>query len=119
MVASLEPSDVAFDSTGKRSARQSAVQGLSKRGVLVCVGHGETLDLAVTDDLISPERAVLGSEYFHYDEMPRNLELLRANRELVARVITHRFDVADVADAFETFLSGESGKVVVTQKLAL
>ena len=117
-VASVEPSDVAFDSTGKRSARQAAVQGLSKRGVLVCVGHGETLDLAVTDDLISPERAVLGSEYFHYDEMPRNLELLRANRELLARVITHRFDVADIADAFETFLSGESGKVVVTQKLA-
>ena len=118
-VASVEPSDVAFDSTGKRSARQSAVQGLSKRGVLVCVGHGETLDLAVTDDLISPERAVLGSEYFHYDEMPRNLELLRANRELLARVITHRFDVADIADAFETFLSGESGKVVVTQRVAL
>ena len=118
-LAALEPSDVAFDSTGKSSARQAALGLLSKRGVLVCVGHGETLHLGVTDDLISPERSVLGSEYFRYDELPRNLELLRSNRELLARVITHRFEVAEIVDAFETFLSGQSGKVVVTQDLAL
>jgi threonine 3-dehydrogenase len=90
---------------------------LSKRGVLVCVGHGETLELVVSDDLIAPERAVLGSEYFRYHEMPQNLELLSANRDLLARVITHRYDVADISQAFNTFLSGESGKVVVTQEL--
>ena len=84
----------------------------------MCVGHGETLELVVSDDLIAPERAVLGSEYFCYDEMPRNLELLRANRDLLARVITHRFDVAQITDAFDIFLSGESGKVVVTQGVA-
>ena len=32
-------------------------------------------------------------------------------------MITHRFDVAQIAEAFEIFLSGESGKVVVTQEL--
>jgi threonine 3-dehydrogenase len=90
---------------------------LSRRGVLVCVGHGETLELVVSDDPIAPERAVLGSEYFRYDEMPRNLELMRDNRDLLARVITHRFDVAQIAEAFKTFLSGESGKVIVTHEL--
>ena len=116
-LADLAPSDVAFDSTGRSTARQSAMAALSKRGVLVCVGHGETLELVVSDELIAPERAVLGSEYFRYDEMPRNLELLRDNRDLLARVITHRFDVAQIGEAFKTFLSGESGKVVVTQEL--
>jgi threonine dehydrogenase-like Zn-dependent dehydrogenase len=116
-LAALPPTDVAFDSTGKRAARQGAMAALSKRGVLVCVGHGETLELVVSDDLIAPERAVLGSEYFRYDEMPRNLELMRDNRDLLARVITHRFDVAQIAEAFKTFLSGESGKVIVTHEL--
>jgi threonine dehydrogenase-like Zn-dependent dehydrogenase len=116
-LAGMAASDVAFDSTGKSAARHAAMAALSKRGVLVCVGHGETLSLVVTDDLIAPERAVLGSEYFRYDEMPRNLELLRNNRDFVARVITHRFDVAQISEAFKTFLSGESGKVVVTQEL--
>ena len=79
------------------------------------MGHGETLELVVTDDLISPERAVLGSEYFRFAEMSQNLELLQDNRDLLGRVITHRFDVAQISDAFATFLSGQSGKVVVTQ----
>ncbi len=116
-LAELAPCDMAFDSTGRATARHSALGVLSKRGVLVCVGHGETLELVVSDELIAPERAVLGSEYFRYDEMPHNLELLRDNRDLLARVITHRFDVAQISEAFKTFLSGESGKVVVTQEL--
>lgn len=116
-LAGLEPSDVAFDATGKLAARKGALAALAKRGVLVCVGHGETLEMAVSDELIAPERAVLGSEYFRYEEMARNLELLRDNRALIARVITHRFDVAQITEAFKIFLSGESGKVVVTQEL--
>lgn len=107
--------DVAFDSTGKLTARQAAVSALGKRGVLVCVGHGESLELSVSEDLIASERAVLGSEYFHFAELQRNLELLTSHRELISRVITHRFDVTDLAEAFATFLRGKSGKVVVTQ----
>jgi threonine 3-dehydrogenase len=111
----MPPADVAFDSTGRHAARRAALAALSRRGVLVCAGHGETLELSVSEDLIAPERTVMGSEYFCFRDLPRNLELLRQHRELVSRVITHRFDVADIADAFAIFLSGESGKVVVTQ----
>lgn len=107
--------DIAFDSTGKQAARQAALAALGRRGVLVCAGHGEMLQLSVSEDLIAPERAVLGSEYFAFHELHRNLELLRGNRALISRVITHTFDVTDIAAAFALFLSGESGKVVVTQ----
>ena len=101
--------------SGKQSARQAALSALGRRGVLVCAGHGEALLLSVSEDLIAPERAVLGSEYFAFDELSRNLALLRDNRDLISRVITHTFDVRDIAGAFAVFLSGESGKVVVTQ----
>ena len=111
----MPQADVAFDSTGKHAARQAALSALGRRGVLVCAGHGETLQLTVSEDLIAPERAVLGSEYFYFHELPRNLELLRENRGLISRLITHTFDVTDIADAFAVFMSGESGKVVVTQ----
>jgi threonine 3-dehydrogenase len=111
----MPEADVAFDSTGKQAARQAALSALGRRGVLVCAGHGETLQLSVSEDLIAPERAVLGSEYFAFDELPRNLGLLRDNRDLISRVITHTFDVRDIAGAFAVFLSGKSGKVIVTQ----
>jgi threonine dehydrogenase-like Zn-dependent dehydrogenase len=107
--------DVAFDTTGKTAARHAALDALGKRGALICVGHGETLTLDVSTDLITPERAVLGSEYFRYDEMADNLELLRAHRTQLGRIITHTFPVGQIAEAFELFLSGNAGKVVVTQ----
>ena len=115
VIAKVGSVDAAFDSTGKESARRAALSVLGKRGVLVCVGHGEGLTLDVSGDLIAPERAVLGSEYFRYNEMAGNLALLRDNRTELAKVITHTFPVAQISQAFDTFLSGQAGKVVVTQ----
>lgn len=108
--------DAAFDATGREVARRAALDLLGRRGVLVCVGHGESLTLDVSRDLIAPEHSVLGSEYFRFDDFAENLELLRANQELVGRVITHRFPVERIGEAFARFLSGESGKVVVMQE---
>ncbi|HEX3814521.1 MAG TPA: alcohol dehydrogenase catalytic domain-containing protein [Mycobacteriales bacterium] len=105
--------DIAFDASGRQSARRGALDILGPRGALVCVGHGEQVTLDVSRDLIAPEHAVLGSEYFRFDELPTNLELLRANTDYVSRVITHRVPVAELDRAFELFLAGETGKVVV------
>lgn len=107
--------DVAFDASGKEVARRAALDVLAKRGALVCVGHGESVTLNVSSDLLEPEHAVLGSEYFRYNELAGNLALLRENQDVVSRVITHRFPVAQLDEAFELFLSGETGKVIITQ----
>lgn len=107
--------DVAVDTAGRGSARRMLLDALGRGGVLVCVGHGEGLELTVSDDLIAPERAILGSEYFRYDELAPNLELLRANRSYLGQIITHRFGIDDLEEAYRVFLGGDSGKVVVTQ----
>jgi len=114
----IEPPDVAFDASGKEVARRAALDILAKRGALVCVGHGEGVSLGVSDDLIAPEHAVLGSEYFRYDELAGNLAMLEAHHDLISRVITHSFPIEEIDAAFEAFLSGETGKVVVTQEAA-
>lgn len=114
-VGDLPAYDLAIDASGQAVARESAIRGLGRRGVLVCVGHGGGLNLDVSRDLISREVTVLGSEYFPYADLARNHALLLEHRELIAPVITHRFDVAQVQEAFETFFDGRTGKVVVTQ----
>jgi threonine 3-dehydrogenase len=111
----LDEVDLAIDTSGKRAARRSYLAALGKRGVLVCVGHGEDLSLDVTRDLIAPERAVLGSEYFRYDELASNLELLREHRSYLGQIITHRYPVGDIREAFEHFFDNETGKVIVEQ----
>jgi len=107
--------DLAIDSSGKTAARQGALDLLGKRGVLVCVGHGEEIHLTVSSMLIAPERAVLGSEYFCFNELPASLELLRSQRAYLSQIITHRFGVGDIQRAFELFFAGSTGKVVIEQ----
>ena len=108
--------DIAFDASGKEIARRAALDLLGQRGALVCVGHGEGVSLNVSDDLIAPEHAVLGSEYFRYDELAGNLELLQKHQDIISRVITDTFPIEELDAAFDAFLSGETGKVVVTQE---
>jgi threonine 3-dehydrogenase len=113
--ALAEPADLAIDTSGKAVARHAALESLGKRGVLICVGHGEQLKLEVSPHLIGPERAVLGSEYFAFNELPGNLRLLQEHRAYFNQIITHRFGVNDIQHAFELFFKGETGKVVIEQ----
>ncbi len=113
--AGLEAVDLVIDTSGRSVARQSSLGILAKRGVLVCVGHGEELKLKVSSDLIAPERAVLGSEYFCYHELPTALAYLRSHRAYLQQIITHRYPVSEIQRAFEVFFQGETGKVIIEQ----
>jgi threonine 3-dehydrogenase len=108
--------DMAVDTSGKQAARQDAVDSLGQRGSLICVGHGEGIALKISPDIISPERSIVGSEYFRYDELPANLRRLQQHRAYLAQIITHRFGVDEIQHAFEAFFFGcETGKVVIEQ----
>lgn len=108
--------DVVIDCAGKGVVRAEGLSLLAQRGVLVNVAHGEGLPIeSVSQSLIAPERAVLGSEYFAYGELETNLPLLMANRAYLEPIITHRFGVADIQHAFELFFGGQTGKVIIEQ----
>lgn len=107
--------DLAIDSSGKTAARQAALDLLGKRGALICVGHGEELHVTVSSGLIAPERAVLGSEYFCFNELPDSLALLREHRAYLSQIITHRYGVGEIQQAFEQFFAGATGKVIIEQ----
>ncbi|GAB3837401.1 alcohol dehydrogenase catalytic domain-containing protein [Kribbella italica] len=108
--------DMSFDTAGKEAARSLALAASSRRGGLICIGHGEGLGLDVSADLIAPERAVAGSEYFRFDELPENLELLKRHQDYLSRVITHWLPVSELDSAFRLFFAGQTGKVVVIQE---
>ena len=107
--------DVAIDATGKAVARKSALNALAKRGVMVMVGNGEGLDFEQYPDMGAPERSILGSEYFSYNEMEENHELLKNNQEYLSQIITHQYDIIDIKKSYEHFFSSDSdaGKIAV------
>jgi threonine 3-dehydrogenase len=105
--------DIAIDSSGKESARRSALDILAQRGTLICVGHGEGLQLRISPDLIATERAVLGSEYFCYNELQDNLTLYLRHRKYLDQIITHTYPVSELEEAYSVFVARNTGKVIV------
>ena len=79
---------------------------------IICVGHGEGIALKISPDIIAPERRIVGSEYFRYNELPTNLQRLREHRSY----LTHRMGVDQIQQAFESFFfASETGKVIIEQ----
>ena len=111
----MERVDMAVDTSGKQAARQDGLNALAQRGSLICVGHGEGITMKISPDIIAPERSVVGSEYFRYDEMPANLRRLKQHRSYLNQIITHRFGVDEIQKAFDLFFAGETGKVIIEQ----
>ena len=111
----VSEADLAIDTSGVGAARQAALDCLAKRGALICVGHGQGLTLDVSRQLIAPEHAVLGSEYFCFNELPANVARLREHRAYLGQIITHRFALDGIQRAFELFFAGETGKVIIEQ----
>ncbi|MBV9275430.1 MAG: alcohol dehydrogenase catalytic domain-containing protein [Verrucomicrobia bacterium] len=112
----LERVDMAVDTSGKQAARQEAFDLIAQRGSLICVGHGEGIAVKISPDIITPERSIVGSEYFRYNELPTNLERLRQHRAYLNQIITHRLTVDQIQQAFEMFFFGcETGKVIIEQ----
>ena len=79
------------------------------------VGNGEGLEFEQYPDMGGPERSILGSEYFSYNEMEANHELLKNNQQYLSQIITHQYNIEDVQKSYEHFFSPESdaGKIAV------
>ena len=89
---------------------------LAHRGVMVAVAHGGGMRIkSLYGDFTAREMTLIGSEYFAYHELEENYRLLKANREYLGRIITHRMGVDRIQEAFELFWKGETGKVVIEQ----
>jgi threonine dehydrogenase-like Zn-dependent dehydrogenase len=107
--------DMAVDTSGKQAARYEGLTALAQRGSLICVGHGEGITLKISPDIIAPERSVVGSEYFRYNELPANLHRLQYHRAYLNQIITHRFGVDEIQKSFDLFFGGATGKVIIEQ----
>jgi hypothetical protein len=96
----------------RHEAREADRAQSFKRRAEVAHNH-DVLPVDTLGELIQFEKTLLGSEYFPIDEFADNHALLRSGRVQTEGVITHRFPLDDIAAAFDRFMSGDSGKVLV------
>jgi threonine dehydrogenase-like Zn-dependent dehydrogenase len=103
--------EVAIDCSGSAAARESALRNTRGWGRCVFVGEGGTVSFDVSNLLIHKQIRLHGSwvtSLLHMEELLEQLVRWDLHPEVV---VTHRFPLAEAAEAYRVAAAGESGKV--------
>jgi threonine 3-dehydrogenase len=103
-----------IEAAGLLETQAQAIALCAPAGRVVFVAHNhDPLAVRTLEDLIQQEKTLLGSEYFPIGEFDSTRELLESGALDPAPLVTHSFSLDDIEEAFETFMGGNSGKVIV------
>lgn len=106
--------DVVLEAAGLAATQRQAIELTAPGGRAVVLAHSQQpLELRPSADLIERERSLVGCEYFPLAAFEETHALVAAGRLDPAPLLTHRFPLERIGDAYELFLAGETGKVLV------
>jgi 6-hydroxycyclohex-1-ene-1-carbonyl-CoA dehydrogenase len=106
--------DVAFEAIGHPATQELAVSCVRTGGRIVLVGYSsENLPLNA-GRVMYRELDVIGSLGCRPADYPRVIALAQTGRIALERMVTHRFPLDRINDAFDVLRSGEAIRAVVT-----
>ena len=103
----------AVDCSGNDAAHATAVRATGKWGRIVFLGEGGGVALNPSPDLIHDQKTIFGSWVTSTWLMEELVDRLVAWKLHPADLVTHRFSLDDVSDAYALMASGRCGKVAV------
>lgn len=103
----------AIDCSANDSARAAAIRATRKWGKIVFIGEGGTVQFNPSPDVIHDQKTVFGSWVTSIWLMEELVERLVRWNLHPSSLITHRFDLDRVGEAYATMASGRCGKVAV------
>jgi threonine dehydrogenase-like Zn-dependent dehydrogenase len=106
--------EASIDCSGAPPARRIALAGTRRWGRCAFVGEGGDVRFDVSPLLIHTQITLFGSwvtSLPHMAELAERLARWKLHPEVT---VTHRFDLADAADAYRLADGGQSGKIVIT-----
>ncbi|MDE2852816.1 MAG: zinc-binding dehydrogenase [Chloroflexota bacterium] len=107
-----EGADVVIDCAGQRGSVENSFRAVRRGGIVVFNGESMEEMLAPSRDFNRREIWAVGCWYYFMSEVPEMFALWREGLD-VARLITHRFPLADAPEAFALFAKGQTGKVLL------
>jgi threonine dehydrogenase-like Zn-dependent dehydrogenase len=107
--------DVALDCSGVPATTGMALDSAAIGGRVAFIGEKAEATIRPSAQFIRKELAVIGSWYFTGADYFRILALAERGLD-VSGLITHRFSLEEADQAFATFASGRSGKVLLVQE---
>jgi threonine dehydrogenase-like Zn-dependent dehydrogenase len=103
----------AVDCSANAAARATAIRATRKWGRIVLLGEGGGVEFQPSPDMIHDQKTLYGSWVTSIWLMEELVERLVRWNLHPAELITHRFALDQVADAYSLMASGKCGKVAV------
>lgn len=103
----------AVDCSANDSARATAIRATRKWGKIVFLGEGGRVEFNPSPDMIHDQKAIYGSWVTSTWRMEELVEQLVRWRLHPADLVTHRFPLERVSEAYALMASGRCGKVAV------
>ncbi len=105
--------DLAIDCSGASAAHRLMIDALWRKGQATFVGEGGEFPLAASRDMIRKGLKLHGNWHYNLNAYPELVDVVEASRDAIDRLITHRFPMSRVREAWELQLTGECGKVLL------
>lgn len=103
----------AVDCSGNNHARRTAIQATRKWGRIVFIGEGGTCEFNPSADIIHDQKTIFGSWVTNIWRMEELIERLVRWNIHPEDLVTHRFKLDQVAEAYALMAEGKCGKVAV------
>ncbi|MDX2152815.1 MAG: zinc-binding dehydrogenase [Bryobacteraceae bacterium] len=103
----------AVDCSANAQARATAIRATRKWGKIVMLGEGGTVQFDPSPDIIHDQKTIYGSWVTSTWLMEELVERLVRWNLHPADLVTHRFALDDVGEAYSLMASGRCGKVAV------
>jgi threonine dehydrogenase-like Zn-dependent dehydrogenase len=113
-ITSGEGADMTLDATGIPEVRIQAVESAKYWGKVCFVGEGNTTTFDVSPQIIHKQLTILGSWTFSQSGLAEVARFVVERESPMDRLITHTFDISRAQEAYDLFVSGETGKVILT-----
>jgi Zn-dependent alcohol dehydrogenase len=110
--------DYAFEAIGRRETLEQAIGALRRGGTAVAVGLPGTQVAAAVNvvDLVTSEKTLKGSLYGstrHFADIPRLFDLYRRGRLPLDRLLSRRYRLDQINEAYQALLAGEVARAVL------
>src|SRR3954453_8598803 len=102
--------DKAVECTGVPAAQKLAIDATRRRGHIGFVGWGGHIELG---NMIPQRLTLQGCWHYNLRDVPQVMRMIQRVGPQIDKLITHRFPMSRVKEAWEVQLSGQCGKVLL------
>jgi L-iditol 2-dehydrogenase len=105
--------DKAIDCSGASSAQLLLIESVRRRGEVAFIGEGGNLTLHVSNHLLRKGLTLHGAWHWNRRDAARLWQIIKEQGAAIDQLITHRFALSQVRDAWELQLTGNCGKILL------